>query len=266
MRRGKPLPIALTIAGSDSGGGAGVQADLKTFATLGVHGTSVITCTTAQNPARVLAIEPCSPKIIRAQLEAVFSGLKPAAVKTGLLFSSSTIQTIAGFLQNHPRVPLVVDPVMITSSGTRLMKRATLRTLVGELLPRATLLTPNVHEAEVLAESRITEVEHLRRAAKEMHARFGFAVLVKGGHLRGMREAVDIFYDGKEELLLRAALVRHVKTHGTGCTYSAAITAFLAKGDSLRAGVIKAKNYITRAIANSRRLGRHQVLGWAGSD
>jgi|SRR5215831_5097753 len=265
MRKGKSWPIALTIAGSDSGGGAGIQADLKTFAALGVHGTSAITCITAQNPARVLATEPCSPKIVQEQLEAVFSELRPEAAKTGLLISPGIIRTIARFLP-HSRIPLVVDPVMITTSGKEFLKGAALRGLVKDLLPRATLVTPNVHEAEVLANRRITNLEDLRGAAKELHARFGCPALVKGGHLPGMREAADIFYDGREELLLTVAFVRGVKTHGTGCTYSAAITAFLAKGESLRASVIRAKNYITRAIARSRSVRAHQALEWTQSD
>lgn len=256
------MPVALTIAGSDSGGGAGIQADLKTFAALGVHGVNVITCVTAQNPRQVRAVEAISPRVVREQLEAVFSELKPVALKTGLLVSAAIIRTVADFLRSHPRVPVIVDPVMIATSGARFMDRSALGALRNQLLPRATLVTPNVNEAEVLAELRIKEVEDLRHASKILHARFGCAALVKGGHLSGMRVAADVFYDGKEELLLIAPLMRNVRTHGTGCTYSAAITARLAHGESLRASVIKAKEYIAQAIAGTRRVGRHQTLAW----
>ena len=261
MRRTKSLPVALTIAGSDSGGGAGVQADLKTFTALGVHGTTVITCVTAQNPRQVLRIEALRPKLIREQLEAVFSELSPAAVKTGLLYSEKIIRAVADFVRKHGRRPVVVDPVMIATSGARLMKREALELLIRKLLPLAALITPNVHEAEVLANCRICNPEDLRKAARELHARFGCAVLVKGGHLRGMKEAVDIFFNSKEELLLTAPRVNTVRTHGTGCTYSAAITAFLAKGEPLTNSLLKAKQYITQAIAGSRNVGKHHVLG-----
>jgi hydroxymethylpyrimidine/phosphomethylpyrimidine kinase len=256
------LPTALTIAGSDSGGGAGIQADLKTFAALGVHGTTVITCVTAQNAKQVRAIAGISPKLILAQLEAVFSGLRPMAVKTGLLFSSEIIRPVARFLREQSDVPLVVDPVMIATSGAVLLKKSALQILIEELLPLARLITPNLQEAEVLAECSIREVEHLRRAAKRLHARFGCAALVKGGHLPGAREAADLFYDGRQELLLTAPFVRNVKTHGTGCTYSAAITAGLARGETLAKSVMRAKRYITKAIASTRVVGRHQTLGW----
>ena len=261
MSRIVKWPVALTIAGSDSGGGAGVQADLKTFAALGVHGTSAITCLTAQNPRRVLAIEPCSPGIVRRQIQAVFEELPPVAVKTGMLFSAEIIRVVAGFFKKQKRPALVVDPVMISTSGASLLKPAAIKNLREQLLPLATLITPNLDEAEILTGHNITSVEAMRAAAREIHARFGCAVLVKGGHLRGMREAVDFLFDGRSEWLLRAPFVKGVSTHGTGCTYSAAITAALALGHNLPHAVAIGKRHVTAAIRQSYRIGKHFALG-----
>jgi hydroxymethylpyrimidine/phosphomethylpyrimidine kinase len=254
------IPIALTIAGSDSGGGAGIQADLKTFAALGVHGASVITCVTAQNPRRVMAVQPCSVRIVRQQMEAVFEELPPAAVKTGMLFSAEIIRTVARFLGEYPKIPVILDPVMVSTSGADLLQPGARKVLCDKLLPRAILITPNIPETEVLTGKKVRGVEDLRRSARQLHSQFGCAALVKGGHLRGSKEAVDIFYDGREELLLSATFVRGIRTHGTGCTYSAAITAYLAKGLSLAQSVSRAKQYITHAIASSDRAGEHSVL------
>ena len=259
------LPVALTIAGSDSGGGAGIQADLKTFAALGVHGASAIACLTAQNPQHVLAVEPCSPKMLRQQIEAVFAELNPAAVKTGMLFSAQNIRIVADFFSNSQfairNSKLVVDPVMIATSGARLLQPAAEKVLCEKLLPLATLVTPNLAEAEMLAGQKITGLEAMRGAARKIQARFGCAVLVKGGHLKNSREATDIFYDGQTELLLSAPFVIGVRTHGTGCTYSAAIGAALALGHDLPHAVEIGKNFITDAIANSYRIGSHFALG-----
>ena len=254
------MRCAVTVAGSDSGGGAGIQADLKTFAALGVHGATAITCITAQNPRRVLQVEPCSASIVRAQLEAVFTELHPAAAKTGMLYSAPIIRVVSDFFRQHRSTPLVVDPVMVSTSGARLLKPAALRLLSGELLPLATLITPNLDEAEVLVNRKLTSVEDLRVAAREIQHRFGGAALVKGGHLRGLKDAVDIFNDGREELLLSAPFVRGVSTHGTGCTYSAALTGYLARGLSCSQAVQQAKEFITRSIAASRRTSDHSVL------
>ena len=256
----KKIPVALTIAGSDSGGGAGIQADLKTFASLGVHGTSAITCVTAQNPKRVSQVQPCSPKIVRAQMESVFSELHPAVAKTGMLFSATIVREVADFFKRENKIPLVVDPVMIATSGRSLLDNEGIRILQGELLPRATLVTPNLPEAEVLLGNRIRTVEDLRASAKSIHKKFGCAALVKGGHLRGVREAIDFFYDGKSELMLSAPRIKKIRTHGTGCTYSAAITAYLARGFDLASAVQLAKEYITQAIAQSLNASGHAVL------
>jgi hydroxymethylpyrimidine/phosphomethylpyrimidine kinase len=254
------LPIALTIAGSDSGGGAGIQADLKTFASLGVHGTSVITCVTAQNPVAVSGIQACAPEMVWRQLEAVYSELQPSAAKTGMLYSASLIRTVTDFLKSCPRTPLVVDPVMIATSGSRLLKPASIELLRKRLLPLATLVTPNLQEAELLTELRLRTVEDLRTAAKALCEHHGCPALIKGGHLRGVKEAVDIFYDGHTELLLTAPFLRGVRTHGTGCTYSAAITALLAQGVPLSQAVQHAKEYITQAIARHQLIGGYSVL------
>jgi hydroxymethylpyrimidine/phosphomethylpyrimidine kinase len=265
MIKRKQLPVALTIAGSDSGGGAGIQADLKTFAALGVHGTSAIACLTAQNPKRVFGVEACSPTMMRQQIEAVFAELKPAAVKTGMLFSAENIAVVADFFGNSKfktkNLKLVIDPVMVATSGARLLQPAAEKILKEKLLPLATLVTPNLDEAEMLADQKISSPEALRSAARAIHARYGCAVLVKGGHLKNSRAAIDIFFDGKTELLLSAPFVKGVSTHGTGCTYSAAICAALVLGHDLPCAVELAKNFITSAIVNSYRVENHFALG-----
>ena len=259
VRKRSELPVVLTVAGSDSGGGAGVQADLKTFAALGVHGTSAITCVTAQNPKRVMAIESCSPKTVHAQLEAVFSELPPRAAKTGMLFSPQIIRAVARWFRDR-ECPLVVDPVMVATSGARLLDAGAVKVLTHDLFPRANVITPNVQEAEALLGIRIREPEDLRLAARELHERFGCAALVKGGHLRTANEAIDILFDGTSEWMLSAPRVRKVKTHGTGCTYSAAIAAFLARGEKLEPAVRLAKDFVTHAIATCSKIHGHDVL------
>jgi hydroxymethylpyrimidine/phosphomethylpyrimidine kinase len=256
----KALPVALTIAGSDSGGGAGIQADLKTFAALAVHGTTAITCLTAQNPRGVLGIQACRPEIVRQQIEAVFAELPPRAIKTGMLYSKAIIRAVLETLPAGGKVPLVVDPVMVSTSGATLLKVSAIRLIIRELLPRATLITPNLDEATILTQRSLKTLEDLRTAAKALHEQSGCAVLLKGGHLRGGREAADVFFDGRTELLLTAPFVRGVSTHGTGCTYSAAITAFLARGYSLPVSVEHAKQYITDAIRLSHSIASHSVL------
>jgi hydroxymethylpyrimidine/phosphomethylpyrimidine kinase len=256
------LPVALTVAGSDSGGGAGIQADLKTFASLGVHGTSAITCLTAQNPKGVRDIQACRPGMVRHQIEAVFDELTPAAAKSGMLFSSAIIREVAAAFRERPNVILIVDPVMVATSGARLLHASAVRVLQDEWLPRATLVTPNLDEASILVESPIRSVEGLRQAARVLHGRHGCAILVKGGHLKGLREAVDIYYDGREELLLSAPRLGGVSTHGTGCTYSAAIAGYAALGCDLPNAVRLGKAYITQAIAQAVRIKRHLALNF----
>jgi hydroxymethylpyrimidine/phosphomethylpyrimidine kinase len=255
----KRLPCALTIAGSDSGGGAGIQADLKTFAALRVHGTSAITCITAQNPRRVTGIQACNPAIVSAQIQAVLDELPPTAIKTGMLYSTALIRTVRDSLSDR-KIPLVVDPVMVSTSGSRLLKPAAIRALRTRLLPLACLITPNLDEAAILLGEPLKSVEDLRSAARQLHGEFGCAALVKGGHLRGLAEAIDIFFDGQQELLLSAPYVKGMSTHGTGCTYSAAITAYLALGLNLSHAVQQAKEYISQAIAHSTVTAQHTVL------
>jgi len=273
----KKIKVALTIAGSDSGGGAGIQADLKTFAAFGVHGTSAIACLTAQNPRRVVSVEPCSPKMLRQQIEAVFSELKPAAAKTGMLYSAENISVVAHFFRaprSASRTPnLIVDPVFVSTSGTRLLEPKAMRVLTEKLLPLAALVTPNLAEAAVLAGQEISSIDAMRAAARVIRSRFGCAVLVKGGHLpaamkqrrdtdrRDCRQAIDIFFDGRTELLLSAPFVKGVRTHGTGCVYSAAICAAIARGNDLPKAVAIGKNFVTTAIAQSYRIGKHFALG-----
>lgn len=266
MTKRPSLPIALTIAGSDSGGGAGIQADLKTFAALRVHGTSAITCLTAQNPRGVTGVQAAQAKLVAQQIEAVFAELPPAACKTGMLFSTEIIRVVTEFFAAAKRPPLIVDPVMVATSGAALLKPSAMRAVREELLPLATLVTPNLDEAQLLLGMTIRDEEELRTAAREIVRQFGCAALVKGGHLRGTRDAVDVFFDGKTELLLSAPFVRGVSTHGTGCTYSAAITAHLARGSKLTDAVCLAKNFITGSIAGSQRIGRHFALNWFHAD
>jgi hydroxymethylpyrimidine/phosphomethylpyrimidine kinase len=257
------FPVVLTIAGSDSGGGAGIQADLATFTALGVHGTSAIACVTAQNPRAVTGIQACTAEMVRRQIEAVFAELHPAATKTGMLFSRRIVDTVADFFERHRPSVLVVDPVMVSTSGARLLKPDAIRALCHRLLPLATLVTPNLDEAKILAERPLVSVEDLRFAARFIHQRYGCGVLVKGGHLRDSAQAIDIFFDGTQELLLSAPFAKKVSTHGTGCTYSAAITAGCALGFPLEKAVALAKNFITQAIHQSIQVGNHSVLNWA---
>lgn len=251
------VPCALTIAGSDSGGGAGIQADLKTFAAIGVHGTSAITCITAQNPLEVRGVSAISPEMVGQQIAAVMEELKPKAVKTGMLYSAGIIKAVEEALPVG--IPLIIDPVMISTSGALLLRDSAVSVL-KTLLSRATLITPNLHEAEYLLGRKLVEPDQLRAAAREFHERYGCAALVKGGHLPEMKVALDFLYDGKTEWLLEAPYVRGVSTHGTGCTYSAAIAAYCALGESLSTAVLKAKEFISNAIAQSYKTSGHFVL------
>ncbi len=261
--RGAYRPVVLTVAGSDSGGGAGIQADLKVFAALGVHGTSAVTCLTAQSPAGVAGVHAVPAAFVARQLETLTGELPPAAAKTGMLFNAAIIRTVAETFARHPGIPLVVDPVMIATSGARLLRPDAMRALQDRLLPLAALVTPNLDEAAALLGRPLQSVDDLRWAARGIHGRWGIPVLVKGGHLRDVPQATDVLWDGQEERVLRAPFVSGVSTHGTGCTYSAAIAAYLALGHSLHVSVEQAKRVITQAIRRSTRLGpdgRHEAL------
>jgi hydroxymethylpyrimidine/phosphomethylpyrimidine kinase len=255
----REVPAVLTIAGSDSGGGSGVQADLKTFAALRCHGLSVITCVTAQNPNVITGVEPCSAEMIRKQLEAV-NAFRPRAAKTGMLFSTEIIKVVAEFFRSERRVALVVDPVAVATSGATLLLSGAIATLKADLLPLATLVTPNVPEAEALLRIKIREPEDLRIAARAFHEQFGCAALVKGGHLGRSNVAIDVLHDGATEFLLEAPRAKNIPTHGTGCTYASAIAALLARGESLQDAVFGAKKLITSAIYQSVKVGPFSVL------
>lgn len=260
-KKAETIPNALTIAGSDSGAGAGIQADLKTFAALGVHGTCALTCITAQNPKNVASIYPLPVKVVMDQIKAVVHSFRPIAVKTGMLCTAEIISRIADFLSSHP-IPLIVDPVIAASSGKTLLNKRSLKILEKELFPLATLLTPNLHEAEIILGHRLTRPSQLREAAQEIYYKFGSAVLVKGGHLKGMREAVDFFFDGSSEITISSPFLKNGGCHGTGCAYSAAIAAFLCHGHRLEEAVVRAKNYITGAIFNQRKCRTFPILDY----
>ena len=245
-------PIALTIAGSDPSGGAGIQADLKTFHQRGVYGMSVITLLTVQNTRGVAAVEPMAPSLVLAQLEAVLDDLPPHAAKTGALGTAEIIEALAERAAQFS-FPLVVDPVMISKHGAPLLVEAARDTLVRKLLPHATLVTPNIHEASALAGRPVNDAASMADAAKAIAQLGPRAVLVKGGHLRG--EANDLLYADGQFHWFSARRIDTPHTHGTGCTYSAAITAELAKGASLQAAIETAKRYVTLAIETNPGLG-----------
>jgi hydroxymethylpyrimidine/phosphomethylpyrimidine kinase len=248
------MQIALTIAGSDSGGGAGVQADLRTFAALGVHGTSALTAITAQNSVAVLDWMALEPRLVVAQVEAVASDMPVAATKTGMLATAEIVRAVADAALRLSLAPLVVDPVMVAKSGDRLLDAAAERAYAEALVPRATLLTPNLHEAAALLGRPVADLPAMRAAARDLAALGARAVLVKGGALAG--DAVDVLFDGRDLVELRAPRVDTPNVHGTGCTLSAAICARLAAGDALADAVRGAKAYLTEGLRRSYAVGK----------
>jgi hydroxymethylpyrimidine/phosphomethylpyrimidine kinase len=247
-------PIAVTIAGSDSGGGAGIQADLKTFAAFGVYGASVITALTAQNTQGVTAIHDVPPDFIAAQMDAVFSDLSVGAVKIGMLSRPEVIAAVAAGLDRHAQSRVVLDPVMIAASGDRLLVPEAVDVLRRELIPRALVITPNLPEAAALLDTApATNEGEMREQVLRLRDLGARAVLLKGGH-SDAPESVDIFIDGGVELRLPAPRIATNNTHGTGCTLSSAIAAGLAKGLRLVEAVAEAKAYVTLAIAGADRL------------
>jgi hydroxymethylpyrimidine/phosphomethylpyrimidine kinase len=246
--------IALTIAGSDSSGGAGIQADLKTFAALGVYGASVVTALTAQNTKGVIAIHDVPPAFVAAQLDAVFADLKIGAVKIGMLSRAATVKAVTAGLSRHRAKNIVLDPVMVAGSGERLLAPSAVKVLQRELIPRALLVTPNLAEAAALTGKSLARNE--REMEAQAHAILSLGarnVLIKGGHGKGP-ESVDLLIGQGELLRLSAKRIATRNTHGTGCTLSAAIAAGLAKGLDLVAAVRAAKTYITAAIAGANSL------------
>lgn len=245
--------VALTIAGSDSGGGAGIQADLKTFEAHGVFGTSAITAITAQNTREVRAVAAVATDVIVAQVEAVLDDLPVRAIKTGMLVDEAIVRAVADVLAHRLRVPLVVDPVMISKGGAALLLDDAVDALIGHLLPLATVVTPNVPEAERMTGVRIDGPESMLRAAVALRDRGARIVVVKGGHLEGA--PVDLVWDGSRSWTLPGERVETTSTHGTGCTFAAAITARLALGDGIEDALDGAKRYLLGALRAAPGLG-----------
>ncbi|HKI97938.1 MAG TPA: bifunctional hydroxymethylpyrimidine kinase/phosphomethylpyrimidine kinase [bacterium] len=264
------LPVLLTIAGSDSGGGAGIQADLKTFAALGAYGTSAITAITAQNPDGVSAIQGIDPPVVAAQIAAVGDYFSVGAAKTGMLFSAEIIEAIApayAKLRTVPQAPqgegvppLVVDPVMVATSGAKLLNDDAIGALEKLIVPLATVLTPNMDEAALLSQRTVESEADLEAAARAIYDRFGVAVLVKGGHLKAVDEVVDCFFDGQDAYEYRAPYMSGINTHGTGCTLSAAIAAYLMRGYPPLEAVGEGREYLRKTMADALPVGRDVAL------
>ncbi|MGB3331087.1 MAG: bifunctional hydroxymethylpyrimidine kinase/phosphomethylpyrimidine kinase [Thermomicrobiales bacterium] len=246
-------PKAMTIAGSDSGAGAGIQADLKTFAALGVYGTSVITAVTAQNTVEVAAIAEVPEEVVIAQIDGVLEDIGADAVKTGMLSGKAIIQNVADRLEAWGPRWLVVDPVMMSKGGAPLLQRDAMGALKRDLLPHASMITPNIPEAEILSGITIANGDDARNAARKIHTLGPQWVIVKGGHLDG--PAIDLVFDGESFTPIEGERIQTTNTHGTGCTYSAAITAFLAHGLEPMDAIRAAKRYIEAALRDSWSVG-----------
>ncbi|UOE96377.1 bifunctional hydroxymethylpyrimidine kinase/phosphomethylpyrimidine kinase [Alkalihalobacillus sp. LMS39] len=246
---------ALTIAGSDSGGGAGIQADLKTFQELGVFGTSAITALTAQNTLGVHGVYPQSLEAIEAQIDAVLSDIGTDAVKTGMLFSADIITLVAKKMLHYDVKNIVVDPVMIAKGGASLLQEEAVEALISDLLPIATAITPNLPEAaKILKIDEISSLAEMEQAAKQLHQLGPKYVVLKGGHLHN-GDATDVVFDGNEITYFKHERIETKHTHGTGCTFAAALAAELAKGEEIRQAVATAKEFITEAITHSLAIG-----------
>ena len=243
-------PVALTIAGSDSGGGAGIQADLKTFGALGVFGTSAITAITAQNTMTVVASVPMDPALVRTQVETVISDLPVAAVKTGMLANSSIVRTVAELAEEGKLPNLVVDPVLLSSTGCRLLDDEAIPVYLERILPYAFVTTPNLREARILAGMSIDDLEGMIEAARKISAAGPRTVVVKGGHLEG-ETSPDVVYSGGDVTILPTSRIPTSNDHGTGCSLSAAIAAYLARGETVEVATRKAKEFVTMAIAGA---------------
>ena len=256
------IPVALTIAGSDSSAGAGIQADLKTFSAFGVYGLTAVTCVVAETPGRVLKIEPVSAGLVREQIEVLLRSFPVAAIKTGLLFSAEIIREIAAALRKNRSRPLVIDPVMVATSGDPLLQDDAIEIYERELFPLAALITPNLGEAAQLIGKPISDVATMREAGEILANKYGVAVLLKGGHLAG-DQAIDLLFMNGNVIEFSAPFSRGIATHGTGCTYSAAISAGLAAGLSLEEAVRRAKNFVSAAIAQHHAWNEIQALNHA---
>lgn len=258
----RKIPVALTIAGSDSGGGAGIQTDLKTFMASTVFGTSAITCVTAQNPDGVSGVEAVSPEMVQLQIKAVAEGFPVSATKTGMLYSADIIRAVAEMVREQSLGMLVVDPVMVATSGSKLLRDDAVKALCSELIPLSDVVTPNLPEAEVLSGHKITTKDDLIAAAKEIGDTFGVACIAKGGHLDiGSNEVFDVLYANGEITVIASPLIAAKETHGTGCTFAAAVTAGLALGEDLATAFKKAKRFVANALVNAWQAGKHYPLG-----
>jgi hydroxymethylpyrimidine/phosphomethylpyrimidine kinase len=252
-------PVALTIAGSDSGGGAGIQADLRTFAFHRVHGTSVLTCVTAQNTLGVTRVDALSPQAVVAQMEAVTSDIPAQAVKTGMLLNQGIIEAVTQQIAHLPAgVPVVVDPVMVSRSGAQLIDDAAVTTLIQHLIPQAAIVTPNRYEAELLTGKPLETLEDMETAARAIYHLGPRAVLVKGGGMAADLRGTDVWFDGQTLEILTTEIIHTPNTHGTGCTLSAAIAANLALGQSSLGAVKSAKQYVTHALHHALTIGQGQ--------
>lgn len=249
------VPRALTIAGSDSGGGAGIQADLKTFMAHGVYGASAITAITAQNTLEVRAVVLLEPAMVVAQIEAVLDDIGADAVKTGMLGNAAIIESVADTLERYRVERLVIDPVMVAKSGARLLEEDAITTLRERLLPLALVITPNLPEASVLLNRQVTDERDMADAARDLRALGPRYVLLKGGHLPGS-DVVDLLYDGERFVELRAQRLETNHTHGTGCTYAAAIAALIARGSPVEQAVRQAHDYLHDAIVHAPAVGK----------
>jgi hydroxymethylpyrimidine/phosphomethylpyrimidine kinase len=240
---------ALTIAGSDSGGGAGIQADLKTFAARGVYGMSVLTAITAQNTVGVQGVFELPPEFVALQIDSVVNDIGVDAVKTGMIANSEIIAVVAAKIREHNLLYVVVDPVMVAKGGDLLLKTEAIQALREQLIPLAEVVTPNAHEAEALTGIQVASLADMQQAAEAIHKLGAANVVVKGGHVEAFAgESVDVLFDGTDFTLLRAERIDSVNTHGTGCTFASAIAAELAKGSSVREASETAKRYVTDAI------------------
>jgi len=251
------VPVALTIAGSDSSAGAGIQADLKTFSALGVYGLTAVTCVVAEIPGKVSLIEQLSARMVRDQIEVLIKNFQIGAIKTGLLCSAEIVSAVAKAIRGIKslrgrRIPLVIDPVMIASSGDRLLEAAAIDAYTDQLFPLATLITPNLDEAALLIGTEIKDREQMEKATKALASKYRAAILLKGGHLRG-DNAIDLLFHKNKLTEFSARFVRGVATHGTGCTYSTAIAAGLACGLVLEKAIGQAKKFVTKSIAEHLR-------------
>ncbi len=251
------LPVVMSIAGSDNSAGAGAQADLKTISALGAYGVTAITCVVAEAPGKVSAIQAIEPPIVAEQIRLLFEAFPVAAVKTGMLYSREIIEVVANALQSAIRnpqsaIPLVVDPVMVATSGDPLLQADAIALYVERLFPMASIITPNLDEAAVLLGRPLVNLEDMRIGGRELARRFGTAILLKGGHLREA-VATDLLFADGEMYEFSAPFVPGVSTHGTGCTFSAAIAALLARGDPLVEAVGSGKRFTTSAITNHLR-------------